>query len=125
MKLNRLIISEEASQRLVSLRAKTGLIPNLLCRIGFCLSLNDLTIPDPKAYPQDSKRELNRYTILGEYDDYFVALLKERCAHDGLDLENDLEDQFRAHVNRGVIQLFQRVKNLSDLDRLVQEQLRG
>lgn len=125
MKLTRLRVCKEADQRLMQLKAKTGLTPNLLCRIGFCLSLNDPTVPDPAKYPSDSERELNRYTLTGEWDMFFVALLKERCAHDGLDLETELEDQFRAHVNRGVLDLFHRVKHLGDLDRLVQEHARA
>lgn len=123
MNLTRLRVCKEVDQRLMHLKARTGLRPNVLCRIGFCLSLNDITIPNPDDYPPDSDRELNRYTLLGEYDEYFVAILRERCAYDGLDLNEDLEDQFRAHVNRGVLMLYQRVKHLSDLNRLVQEGL--
>jgi hypothetical protein len=50
-----------------------------------------------------------------------VALLRERCAYDGLNLETALEDQFRAHINRGVLMLNLRVKNQSDQGRLIQE----
>lgn len=117
MKLSRLRVCQEVDQRLVSLKARTGLTPNLLCRIGFCLSLNDPSVPNPSAYPPDSDRELNRYTLTGEWDAYFVALLRERCAYDNL-ADTDLEDQFRAHVNRGVLMLYNRVKHLGDLDRL-------
>ena len=123
MKLTRLRVCNEVDQRLVNLKARTGLTPNLLCRIGFCLSLNDPTVPDPYAYPPDSDRELNRYTLTGEWDLFFVALLRERCACDGLDLENELEDQFRAHINRGGLMRANRVKHLGDLDRLIQEHL--
>jgi DNA sulfur modification protein DndE len=123
MKLTRLRVCNEVDQRLVNLKARTGLTPNLLCRIGFCLSLNDPTVPDPNAYPPDSDRELNRYTLTGEWDIFFVALLRERCACDGLDLEHALEDQFRAHINRGGLMLYNRVKHLGDLNRLIQEHL--
>ena len=122
MKLTRLRVCEEVDQRLVHLKARTGLTPNLLCRIGFCLSLNDPATPDASAYPPDSDRELNRYTLTGEWDAFFVALLRERCAADGLSLEMALEDQFRAHVNRGVLLLYNRVKHLGDLERLLREQ---
>jgi len=121
MKMARLKVCKEVDQRLIQLKSKTGINPNILCRIGFCLSLNDPTVPNPDAYPPDSEREINRFTLLGEWDDYIVALLRERCAFDGLDLENALEGQFRAHVNRGVLMLFGRVKNLSDIARLMQE----
>lgn len=120
MKLTRLRVCQEVDARLSQMQAKVRLTPNLLCRIGFCLSLNDPTIPDPAAYPPDSPREINRYTLTGEWDDYFVALLRERCAYDQLDLEHELEDQFRAHVNRGVLVLNLRVKNQADSGRLIQ-----
>jgi len=58
--------------------------------------------------------------LLGEYDDLFVALLVERCRQDCID-NSHLADYFRAHVNRGVILLQQRVKSLSDLLDLVPE----
>lgn len=121
MKMTRLRVCKEVDQRLIHLKSRTGLNPNLLCRVGFCLSLNDPTVPDPEAYPPDSEREINRFTLLGEWDDYFIALLRERCAHDGLDVEHVLDAQFRAHVNRGVLMLFGRVKHLGDFARLVRE----
>jgi DNA sulfur modification protein DndE len=123
MKLTRLRVCKEADQRLSHLKAKTGLNPNLLCRIGFCLSLNDPTVPTPASYPPDGEKEINRYTLTGEWDLLFVALLRERCAQDDPDEHTPLEEHFRAHVNRGVLELFHRVKSLADFDRLVREQM--
>lgn len=113
MKLTKLRFTKEASNRLRFLAGKTGLTPNLLCRIGFCLSLSEPPIPNPDAYPEED-REFNRYTLLGEYDPLFIALLKERCREDGTGLEC-LPDYFRAHMNRGVILLQQRVKGVADI----------
>ena len=117
MKLTKLRITKDASNRLRFLAGKTGLTPNLLCRIGFCLSLSEPAIPDPDEYA-DEDREFNRYTLLGEYDPLFIALLKERCGTDGLSFSK-LADHFRAHMNRGVTLLQQRVRSLSDLAELV------
>lgn len=113
MRLNKLKLCKDASDRLKHLKAKTGLAPNILSRIGLCLSLSDPAIPNPATYPEND-REFNRYTLLGEWDDLFVALLRERLAKDGFAVEQ-LEEQFRAHVNRGVIALFGLVKGPSDL----------
>jgi DNA sulfur modification protein DndE len=113
MKLTKLRLTKDASNRLRFLAGKTSLTPNLLCRIGFCLSLSEATVPDPEEYA-DEDREFNRYTLLGEYDSLFIALLKERCRLDGLDFAR-LPDYFRAHMNRGVTLLQQRVKSLSDI----------
>jgi DNA sulfur modification protein DndE len=117
MKLTRLRLTKDASNRLRFLAGKTGLTPNLLCRIGFCLSLGELSSPNLGDYA-DEDREFNRYTLLGEYDPLFIALLKQRSSDDGLDPEH-LADYFRAHMNRGVMLLQQRVKSLSDLADLV------
>jgi DNA sulfur modification protein DndE len=122
MKLTKLRLTKDASNRLRFLAGKTSLTPNLLCRIGFCLSLSEATVPDPEEYA-DEDREFNRYTLLGEYDPFFIALLKERCRLDGLDFQR-LPDYFRAHMNRGVTLLQQRVKNLSDIPALVSKAYR-
>ena len=117
MKLTKLRLTKEASNRLRFVGAKTQLTPNLLCRLGFCLSLAEPTAPNPADYPEE-EREFNRYTLLGEYDPLFVAVLKERCHKDGVDVQL-LPDYFRAHMNRGVILLQQRVKSVADLAELV------
>lgn len=117
MKLTRLRLSKDASNRLRFLAGKTGLTPNLLCRIGFCLSLGEPSLPDLEAYP-DEDREFNRYTLLGEYDPLFIALLKERCMEDSIPPES-LPNYFRAHMNRGVLLLQQRVRGIIDIPHLV------
>jgi DNA sulfur modification protein DndE len=117
MKLTRLRLTKDASNRLRFLAGKTGLTPNLLCRIGFCLSLSEPSAPNLDEY-SDEDREFNRYTLLGEYDPLFIALLKQRSNDDGLDPEH-LAEYFRAHMNRGVVLLQQRAKSLSDIADLV------
>jgi DNA sulfur modification protein DndE len=115
MKLTRLRFCDEADQRLRQLKGRTTLTANLLCRIGFCLSLDDPTIPDPAKYPENSSREIDRPTLTGQYDGLFLALLRERCAKDGIDTDGSVfEEQFRAHMNRGVMMLYQRVKTPLD-----------
>lgn len=117
MKLTRLRLTKDASNRLKFLAGKTGLTPNLLCRIGFCFSLNEPAVPNLDDYTEED-REFNRYTLLGEYDALFIALLKQRSHDDGLDSVH-LADYFRAHMNRGVTLLQQRVRSLSDITALV------
>lgn len=113
MQINKIKLTKDASERLKQLKARTGLTPNILSRIGFCLSLNEPAIPNPERYPEED-REFNRYTLLGEWDDLYVALLKQRVAQDGLASEQ-LEDQFRAHLNRGIMSLSGLVKNVADI----------
>jgi DNA sulfur modification protein DndE len=121
MQLNKIKVSEDVDQKLKQLKAKTGLTPNLLCRIGFCLSLREPGIPDPSVYDENSNREFNRYTLTGAWDSLFVALLVQRCAKDKIFIPENIEEQFRAHINRGVLLMFQRVKHLNDICRLIEE----
>ena len=115
MKLNRIHLSEDSRHKLSILKGRTGLLPNVLCRLGFSLSLVDPSIPRPENYPTDGS-EFNRYTLMGEWDPLIVALLKERCKTDGLPLDDEiLAEQFRAHLNRGVELLHARVRGVSDL----------
>lgn len=117
--LTRLRFCDEADQRLKHMRARTGLSANLLCRIGFSLSLAEPTIPDPALYPEDSPREIERGTLTGRYDPLFEALLRQRCLHDGLPTQGEpFAAQFRAHMNRGVLLLYQQVKSPADLCKL-------
>jgi DNA sulfur modification protein DndE len=120
MKLTRLRVCEEADLRLRILKARTGLTPDLLCRLSFCLSLNDPTPPDPSQYPEDGPREINPYTLIRPWESLILALLRERCHQDSFD-EKESEDQFRAHVNRGILLLYKQVHDLSDLAHLIPE----
>ncbi len=113
MKLTKLRLSKEASNRLRFVAGRTGLTPNLLCRIGFCLSLAEPSLPNPDEYLGED-REFNRYTLLGEYDTLFIALLKERCRRDGIDFSL-LSEYFRAHLNRGIMLLQACVRSIGDI----------
>ncbi len=110
-------LTTEASNRLRFLAGKTGVTPNLLCRLSFCLSLAEPSIPNPAEYVEED-REFNRYTLLGEYDRFFIALLRQRCRADGIE-STELPSYFRAHINRGVVLLQQRVRNVADLANLI------
>ena len=118
MSFNRIRLSRSATNRLSLLKSRTGLTPNILCRIGFCLSLRDSIVPRPENYDEDGQ-EINRYTLTGEWDKFFIALLKERLLKDGLDINKNLFPQLRAHMNRGAISLYDKVKTLEDFQDLL------
>jgi DNA sulfur modification protein DndE len=78
-------------------------------------------VPDPDAFPEED-REFNRYTLLGEYDALFVALVRQRCENDGMSDPELLPAYFRAHLNRGIGLLQHRVRHISDLIALIAPQ---
>lgn len=119
MSLNKLYISEGTDRKLRTLKGRTGLTPNLLIRIGLAFSLEEDGIPDKTLYGEDQFREFNRYTLTGQWDLYFMALLKERLVEDGLDPDEVLEDQLKAHIGRGVHLIYQRIKSLEDIGQMI------
>ena len=127
MQFNRIRLSEDSRIKLGILKARTGLLPNVLCRIGLMLSLTDPSEPEFDADATDGS-EFNRFTLTGEWDPLIVALLEERAITKGLCVDNEelgadreeLDNEefvkyFRAHLNRGVRMLHGRVRGLEDL----------
>lgn len=114
LSIKRLRFSVEADTWLKVLKTRTGLTPNLLCRAAFCLSLAEPGLPSDVAGEPESQREINRFTLLGEYDVLFEALLRQRMAADGV-ADTEIDDQFRQHMHRGIALLSSRTRSLSDL----------
>ena len=113
LRLQRVRFSVEADTRLKMLKARTGITPNILCRLGFCLSLAEPGAPVSDASDL-STREINRYTLLGEYDRLLASLLQLRHPDVRGDGE-DLDALFIQHLHRGIALLFNRVKSPASL----------
>jgi DNA sulfur modification protein DndE len=106
------------------MKSRTGLTPNILCRIGLCYSLLDESKPNLEEH-QDDGMEFNRYTLTGEWDDLFISLFNFRCYLDQIPEDEELRLKLlRAHVNRGVLQIYNRVRNISDLENLIPQELK-
>lgn len=111
----RIYIGEQASSKLRGLQQRTQVTPNLLCRIGLSVSLDDANPVDVALYSDGNAREFQMSTLLGQYQELFVALLRERMAADGQIASSDPNDLLRAHISRGVIQLSNQVRAVEDL----------
>src|ERR1700692_2234962 len=57
LKLQRVRFSTEADNRLKMLKARTGLTPNIICRLGLCLSLDEPGQPRSDS-SEPSQREI-------------------------------------------------------------------
>jgi DNA sulfur modification protein DndE len=120
---NRVQIGTKATNRLQMLKGQTEITPNYLCRIGLCYSLNEPRPPSSDEYNADGQT-FNRYTLLGEHDALYMALLKERMLQEGKDPDEDLYEEFVAHLNRGVNRVFGNISDVSDFYDLVPNELK-
>lgn len=121
LKLQRVRFSTEADNRLRMLKARTGLTPNIICRLGLCLSIEEPGEPRSDSSGA-SLREINRYTLLGEYDQLFVALLNTRHPQVGDD-PDELARLFVEHLHRGIALLANRLKAPASIAELAQSRL--
>jgi DNA sulfur modification protein DndE len=104
MSIKQIRLSAQGREQLIRLKARTGVTQwNILCRWAFCLSLQQPTPPTPVEVPADSNVEMDWQVFGGEAHELYLALLKERCGIDGLDLSDEiLARQFRLHLHRGI-----------------------
>jgi len=73
---NRIRLSQASSEQLTSLKAKSGITPNILARIAFSLSLKS-DFDFRQLTPQSDGLEINLGTLLGEHAQLYELLLLE------------------------------------------------
>jgi DNA sulfur modification protein DndE len=107
MSLDQFRVSQQAREQLIRLKRYTGVEHwNVLCRWAFCRSIAEPSIPPPAKIPADSNIELTWKVFGGRHQAVYMALLKERCAADGLEISDEvLSQQFRLHLHRGIAYL--------------------
>lgn len=115
----KLKISKEMSEYLEYLSNKLGIRRNVVCRLAVGRSLDELdSVKDFK--PKDSFGfEFNRYTLTGESDDIFKALIVQ---HERRKLTDDqyFLKFLRNHIERGIGLLYEEYKRVnSPVDFLV------
>ena len=122
MSIKQVRLSAQAKDQLIRLKTKTGITQwNILCRWAFCLSLKQPSPPTPVEVSADSNVEMTWQVFGGEAHELYLALLKERCARDGLGTSDEvLQRQFRLHLHRGISYLAtpHLVRSVADLVRL-------
>ena len=116
---NRIKLCGAANNALKWMQRQTGLTPNILCRIGFCLSLQSAVIPNHKEYQifgDKNVREFNRPTLFGQENFLYMALLRQwihNLETNGSPLThsfNEFHELTEAHLNRGALLLNKQMK---------------
>lgn len=126
MAIENIKLSQKERDNLLKLKRVTGIKNwNTLCRWAFCVSLAEPSKPRKVKVFSDSSLEMKWKVFGGKYHDIYLALLIDRCRSDGAGSnDEDLYQQFRLHLNRG-INLLAMDKNLKGVEGLLQMALGG
>lgn len=109
---NRLRISKETSEQLKYIKAKTGVTPNILCRLAIAHSFKDRKQLKDKKIELDGL-EFNSYTLFGNHVKLYECLFQQ--VYGPLD-SKEAEVVVASHIAEGVKAL-KTAKSLSDLTR--------
>jgi len=126
--IQRIPFCQSVDSKMRTLKARTGITPNILARMGFALSLEEPGMPQDPFDSEETGRDINRGTLLGEHDTAYVALLRTWVEKTGWLKQNDFlgecsteqfNDLFVAHMNRGFELLSARMRDLPGLGNLL------
>ena len=121
MHYKKLKVSAETTRKLRYLRQRTGLTPNLICRLALMSSLEEGSVAGVPR-PSEDGMEFNRYTLTGELDALYVALLRfieSDVANHSDEADRELLSRLKTHLARGVLNIAARLKSPADVTRLV------
>ena len=113
MKFTRNKLPKQTTNRLVNLKRKLELNPNILLRYAVLLSLKDKSEPLYEEQLCDGM-EFHRSVLLGELDLIITALVVQRYSKSSQ--YPDALTCFKAHIYRGVDILFAQCKDLADTE---------
>lgn len=106
MSIETVRITKQGRDQLSKLKSRTGIGQwNILCRWALCLSLREPSRPRP---PSAGERpiEITWKTFGGEHADLYLALVRQRCAREGLEITDEtVADELHAHIHRGIAYL--------------------
>lgn len=116
MKFTRIKLPKQTTNRLTTLKGRTGFNPNVLIRYAILLSLKDKSDPIYEEQVCDGM-ELHRSVLLGGLDLIVTALTLHRYSKSSQ--YPDAFTCFRAHLYRGVDIIFAQCKELRDIETLL------
>ena len=107
---NRFRISQRATETLKQIKGRSGVTPNILCRMALVLSLREGRQAAAQRIELDGS-EFNTPTLFGDYPLVYESLIRQ--VHGPLD-GKEIQRVVAAHIDAGVDQL-KRVRRLGDL----------
>lgn len=118
LEFKRIKLSLASTKKLQLFKSRTGLTPNIACRLALSISIAENNMPALELFTEESGQEINRYTLLGEHELVLTSLFLQWC-HEKNIKEKERNTYFLAHINRGVELLVNRVKGLENLSQLI------
>lgn len=97
-------VSSQSRDILIKIKRRTGIGQwNHLCRIAYCRSLADPTIPRNPVH-SDIGIRMDWKTFAGPFHEEFICLNLVRAGQDGINItrKEELAENFRAHLERGI-----------------------
>ncbi len=107
---NRIRISKGASDQLKLIKQRTGLTPNILCRLAIMLSLRRANLSKKNTAKLDGL-EFNLSTLFGEFVLLYESLLRQAY---GTLSQKETELLLSAHIDDGIMVL-KAARTLSDI----------
>ena len=107
---NRFRISHRATETLKQIKGRTGVTPNILCRMALVLSLREGQQAGIRKVELDGS-EFNTPTLFGDLPLAYECLIRQ--VHGSLD-GKEIQQIVAAHIDAGVDHL-KRVRTLADL----------
>lgn len=123
MHVSKFKISASATGKMRNAAQRTGLTPNLLCRLAMMTSFEAGPIKQMRTDIEDGQ-EFNAYTLFGANQPIYLDLLRFVETHGGQQelSDEDLLERLKHHIDRGIAQISVRVKSPADIADLLSGQ---
>lgn len=97
-------LSDKSKDLLVKIKRITGIQTwNVICRIAFCLSLRDKSIPPPASEGEKPAIEISWKVFSGELADIYSGLLLQRFKlEQTIKSELTIDECLKRHIFRGL-----------------------
>jgi|TARA_B100000989_G_scaffold221703_1_gene169440 DNA sulfur modification protein DndE len=122
LKIESLKLSDRSSNEISTIKRNTKIeTMNIICRWALTVSLSSDLPPPPLAKEDKILREIDWKIFAGDYEHLIMALLKDRLFQEKIEITNDsLNDQLRAHVQRGLslIASQKKIRSIADFAEL-------
>jgi len=101
LEFKRVKLSHNSTKKLQQFKLRTGLTPNIACRLALGVSIAEDSLPSLELFTEESGQEINRYTLLCEYELILLSVFIQWC-HEYSVADEERSNYFLAHLNRGV-----------------------